>query len=156
MNRAQRRRFNKIHKTSFDKKDFDVLQSYIRIREGNFNLDDILLTKDYINVDNEELVPEGTEVKLNSESLLAFAEKNNLTPTYIEWVKANTESVFHITREQGRNSLVCLKEDIATSTHSPWLFNIYTDLLYYDDVTNNWVSLIEYEKNMNNKKNIKE
>ena len=69
MNREQRRRYNKKNKTNYTKEQFETMIALERLKNGIFDLSDLQLPKDFIHMDNKELVPDGTEVKLNFDSL---------------------------------------------------------------------------------------
>lgn len=156
MNYKDRRRFNKMHKTNYTKRDFDIMEAYTRIVHGNYSLEDVLLVRDVINIDNEELVPEGTPVKLYYEAITSRPRKN-CSEKFLNWVEEHKDMVFHVTREQASQSLVCLKEDVGYIKenpqdderdigHVPWLFSIYDDFLYCIPNTDKWVTLGEYQK----------
>ena len=52
---------------------------------------------------------------------------------FIDFVEEHKDEVLHVTRENAKNSLVCLQED----PEKIWLFNIIHDFLY--KVGDEWV-----------------
>ena len=92
---------------------------------------EILRNSNFAHLDNVEACPDGTKCKLNVEGIQSRPQKD-LTDKFKDWVEANKEKEFTITREGARNSLVCLAED---ETEPKWLFDLYTDLLIYDETT---------------------
>lgn len=141
MNRQQRRMFNKQHKTNFSKNDFLQWEIYQKIKGGELKSDEFTsaIEAGVLAVDNEELVPEGTAVKLNYDRI---KERNqtNFTDKYKDWIEQNKDKIFHITREQAKNSLVCLKENLEEG--GCWLFDIFNDLLY-EGSNEEWIMLYE-------------
>ena len=159
MNRKQRRLFNKTNKTNFTKAEFEAMLNLERIKSGNFGFEKIELPKDreYKHYDNEELAPEGIEVKLNFDSL--EFRRNHVDATnkaFCDWIgeaKKEPDKIYHLTREGARSSLVCLKEDQRTieidgkRVDAPkWLFDLYADLLF--EYKGKWVSLGEVDDNL--------
>lgn len=143
MNRRQRREFNRQNKTQYTKSDFITLELLMKIRAGNLSvkeLDDIKLFNDDIHIDNTDLVPDGTVVKLNYEHIKSRPQKD-LTQKFIQWVEENKDAIFHVKRDKETNlntALVGLEED------GFWLFDTYADLLYQKD--GEWVYLTDIEK----------
>lgn len=154
MNREQRRQFNRKNKTNFTKSDFDLMEAYKRIKAGNLDIKDLDVPSDFLHIDNEELVPEGTPVKLYYEGIMSRPQKD-LTQEFKDWIEEHKDKILHITRQEASNSLVCLAEDVKTVKenfadedrnigHIPWLFDIYSDFLYEDKETGEWVVLAEH------------
>lgn len=156
MNREMRRRYNKKNKTHYTKEEFDVMMAVERLKSGNYNFSDLKLPQDFIHMDNIEYAPNGTEVKLNFDSLnfrCSHVDKTNAF--FREWVEQaseNKDKIYHITREKARNSLVCLEEDKRTieldgeiKECPPWLFDVYADLLFEDKKDGVWKTLGEIE-----------
>lgn len=151
MNREQRRKFNKQHKTHYTREDFLQIELYQALRAGDLDINSMTPEQmpEGFHVDNEELVPEGTEVKLNYELIKG---RKGVTNKYLEWIEAHKDEVLHVTREEANSSLVCVKEDVKQVKenfmnedrdmgHVPWLFDIYSDFLYHDEETNEWIPL---------------
>lgn len=162
MNREQRRRFNKQNKTNFSREDFVRMEMYQALRAGDLDVSGFTPDElpDGISIDNEELVPEGKEVKLAYDHIMSRPKKG-LTKEFLDWVEANKDRVMHVTREEASNSLVCLKEDVkwikdhftdedTNIGHIPWLFDIWSDLLYETE-DHRWVHLGEYEQSLEKK-----
>lgn len=156
MNREQRRLYNKKNKTKYTKEQFEMMLAVERIKNGNFNFNDLKLPQDFVHMDNTEIAPDGTEVKLNFESLDYRCSHVDKTNEYFRnWVAEahkNEDMVYHITREEAKNSLVCLAEDDheveldGKKIKAPkLLFDLYSDLLVQDKSDGVWksVSLIE-------------
>lgn len=140
MNREQRRRFNRQHHTNLTKEEFDAIELFKMMQSGVVSMSDITNhLNDNIRVDLVEKVPDGTPVKLNYERIVSM--KKDLSDCYIQWLSAHKEEVFHIEREYGRDSLVCLVEDGQEGGRDKWLFDIFNDLLYYDAENKSWKML---------------
>lgn len=159
MNRQQRREYNKKNGTNYSRKDFMILEAYSRIVNGHYSLEDVELTKEFVNVDDEQLVPEGTPVKLYYDAIKSRPKKD-FAPRFLQWVEDNKDIVLHVTRENASRSLVCVKEDVGFLKegytdedrdigHVPWLFSIYDDFLYCLPNTDTWVTLGEYSSVIN-------
>ncbi len=148
MNRAQRRKFNKEHKTTYTKEEFEIAIALARLQSGTGLDADALRTlmqHGVAHLDNEELVPTGTEVKINADEILS-RKATDYTEEYRSWVDEHKDDIFHLMREEGKNSLVCLEEDNHTGVvdgnevvADKWLFDLYTDILVKDKDTNEWV-----------------
>lgn len=144
MNRKQRRKLNKQHHVNYNANEWAMIELYAKLRAGDLDVKDLSAlspeVRAGIHIDNEELVPEGTPVKLNVADILTRPTKG-VTDKYLTWIKEHENIVFHVTREQANSSLVCLKEDVdaclqqteSTMDHLPWLFDIYSDLLYEEN-----------------------
>lgn len=135
MNRAQRRKYNKDHKTSYSKAEFDLALAMARIRNGDVSYDDIAKLHGAAHMDNEVIAPEGCEVKLDYDGIMARPQ-NMLTDEFKAWVEENKEKEFHLTREGAADSLVSLVEDVRYADvdgeqvmAQRWLFDLYSDLL---------------------------
>lgn len=169
LNREQRRKLNKKHHVNYTADQWALIEMYGKIRAGDLDIKDLKElspeVRANIHIDNEELVPEGTAVKLNVTDILTRPTKG-VTQQFRDWIKAHEGEIMHVTREQAQSSLVCLAEDVGwvkenlTDTdkgnigHVPWLFDIYSDLLYLDEATNEWITLGELEfrkENLENK-----
>lgn len=147
MNRQQRRNYNKKHKTHYTKEQFQLAEAITMLKTGKISEEDLkLLYNNGAIIDNEDLAPEGALVKLNYERIKEQHEERGL-PLFLEWVEENKDKEFHLTREEGKRSLVCLKEDcdslsqIKGEHRQPWLFNIYTDLLFFDEDTKEYKNI---------------
>ena len=151
MNREQRRRYNKKNKTHWTKEQFETFLALERLKSGNYDLSNMdLKDHEFIHVDNTELAPDGTEVKLNFNSLDYRCEHVDSTNEYFRnWVaeaKKDPDKIYHITREGARQSLVCLEEDDheveldGKMVKAPrLLFDLYADLTFLYE--GNWVPL---------------
>lgn len=115
MNREQRRRYNKKNKTNYTKEQFETMIAFERLKNGNYDLSDLKLPQDFAHIDNYELAPDGTEVKLNFASLDFRCSHVDATNEYFRnWVAEahkDPDKIYHISREGAHNSLVCLEED---------------------------------------------
>ena len=161
MNREQRRKLNKKHKVNYSANDWALIELYAKIRAGDLNVKDLEglspELRQYVHFDNEELVPEGTPVKLAVDDILT-RPRAGITEKFLGWVKDHSNSVFHVTREQASDYLVCLKEDVEECNerlskgenldHVPWLWDIYSDFLY--EKNGKWVFLHFLEKDAEN------
>ena len=89
------------------------------------------LTKFSIVDINVQELPEGTLVKLKVDEILK--KENELSPKYIEWVKANKDKVFTCERDPelpNDTTRVVLKED---ENNPKWLFHTSDLELVIDD-----------------------
>lgn len=155
MNRAERRKFNKLHKTSYSKKDFDmaILLDKMKRNQGLSDEDiETLMTMNVAHYDNEELVPDGTQVKLNYEAIKSRPQKD-LSDAYKAWLEENKDKEFHISRENVESSLVALAEDLreveidGVKKKAPqWLFDLYSDLyIMYNDEYHTMQEILDAE-----------
>ena len=137
MGRAERRAYNKKHKTQLTREEFDSLIAIARIKSGNYDFSDLQVSSDFAHMDNYDLVPEGCSCKLNYDEIV---KRPNLdkNPGFLEWVEEHKDVELHVTRENATNSLICFKEDerytVDEETNQkvripPWLFDTYTDIL---------------------------
>lgn len=139
MNRAQRRAFNKQHKTSFTREEFDKIMALARLEMGQYTREDLAKAGAFEHYDDEELVPNGTKVKLNYENIMK-RNVQELSTDFVKWVEDHKDEEFHVTREENSHALVCLEEDEryaevdGEKVLAPkWLFDLYSDLLIEDD-----------------------
>lgn len=137
MGRAERRAYNKKHKTHFTREQFDAMIAVARIQSGIYDFSDLSVGSDFIHMDNLDLVPEGCACKLNYEAIKSRPQADK-TPGFLEWVEGHKDTELHVTRENAVNSLICFKEDERYTVDaetgaqvriSPWLFDVYTDIL---------------------------
>ena len=155
MNREQRRKMNRKYKVNYSAEEWAMVELYSRVRAGDLDIKSLQdlspELRENVHIDNEELVPEGTPVRLNAADILTRPRKG-VTEKYLKWVEDHSDTTFHVTREQANSSLVCLKEDVEECQalspslnevdkldHVPWLFDIYSDLLY--EVNGEWQNL---------------
>lgn len=159
MGRRERRFYNKQHKTHYTKEEFDVLIAMSRIKSGNTDFSDLqFLPKHFAHMDNIQLAPEGCVCKLNYDELVQQSG-NERAQGFLEWVEEHKDQELHLTRENAENSLVCIKEDERYTKNEetgeldripPWLFDVYTDLLFKDD-NGEYKTLAEIEGLFDNK-----
>ena len=143
MNRAQRRAYNKKHKTAYTKEQFEAALLLARLNAGGeFDLEKLAATSKYLHMDNIELVPDGTEVKLNYDAIKSRPQ-GDLTDKFKEWVEVHKDQIFHITREGSKDSLVCLQED---DSEVRWLFDLYSDILVKN--ADQWVPPYELDTSL--------
>lgn len=135
MNREQRRAYNKQHKTKYTREDFDTALALARITNGQFDFNDVARAHNFVHIDNTELAPDGTVVKINYEDVYKRPQED-LTDEFKEFVEANKDTEFHLTRESAKDSLVCLEEDVRYAeidgkqvVKPKFLFDLYSDLL---------------------------
>ena len=157
MNRAQRRLYNKQHKTNYNRHDFNLFEAMGRIRQGNYNLSDLDLGAEIMHADNQILAPDGTKCRLNLEGIMT-RPKENTTPEFRDWVTRHRDDIFTITREGVERSLVALEEDVCEVPNYDengnklpyvrYLWDLYTDLLIYDSATDSYKPLFELEEGM--------
>lgn len=151
MNREQRRKFNKQNKTNFSLEEFKTLELLYKMKYGkNLSTEDIKdLSSEERHVDMFNLAPEGALVKINYEAICQRPQKQ-FTEMYKEWIEGHKDNEFHLTREESKNSLVCLQEDVnemkelkaqTGEARDPWLFDIFTDLLFFDEKSKEWTTL---------------
>lgn len=135
LNRAERQ----LGKTLTDVKAVLGTMAIRRLQNGVADSKDIELLRNsnFAHLDNVEACPDGTRCKLNVEEIQSRPQ-DDLTDKFKEWIEANKDKEFTITRENARNSLVSLTED---ETEPRWLFDLYTDLLIYDEATDSFEPL---------------
>ena len=152
MNRQQRREFNRRNKTNYTKRDFDLAELYEMLKSGRMDSSTLMKYKELLGedvaFDSEFLVPNGMPVKINTPHIMSRPRKD-LSEEYLDWVSWHGDEVFHVQREDGKRSLVALREDVEEKRESnsgfPWLFDIYSDLLYYDKEEKKWKMLKDFE-----------
>ena len=141
MGRAERRAYNRKHKTKLTREQFDSMIALARIKAGNFDFNDLQVSPDFAHADNYELVPEGCPCKLNYDAIMARPQADKI-PDFLKWVEKHKDVELHVTREGAANSLICFKEDERYTEHpdtgervriEPWLFDTYTDILIKDE-----------------------
>ena len=110
LGRAERRAYNRKHKTKLTREQFDSLIALARINAGNFNFSDLQVSPDFAHADNYELVPEGCPCKLNYDAIMSRPQADKV-PEFLQWVKEHKDVELHVTREGAANSLICFKED---------------------------------------------
>lgn len=144
MNRAQRRKFNKQHRTNYSASDFKAIELYALFKEGRITKEELLDNPDIfsVEVDPEVAVPDGTLVKINYQAYLSRPQKD-YTEQFKDWLKVNKDKTFKVYRtENPKSSLVSLRqveaEENTNELDSIWLFDIYTDLLYREN-ENEWL-----------------
>ena len=143
MNRAQRRAYNKKHKTSYTKAEFEAALLFARLSAGgDVDFEKLAASSPYVHMDNEELVPNGSLVKLNYENIYSRPQ-DDLTDKFKAWVEENKDKEFHLTREGAKDSLVCLQED---DSEVRWLFDLYSDILVKDG--DKWVAPYELDTSL--------
>lgn len=140
MNRAERRAYNKKHKTSFTREEFEAALLFARLKAGGVDYAELAKSSPYVHMDNIELVPDGTLVKLNYDNIKTRPQ-DDLTDKFKSWIEENKDKEFHITREGSRDSLVCLQED---ESEVKWLFDLYSDILVQHE--GEWVPVFELDK----------
>lgn len=160
MNRQLRRLYNKKNKTHYTKEDFDVALALARLRNGEFSKEDFAHARSFVHMDNTEIAPDGCEVKLNYEAIMSRPQQD-LTDEFKNWVEENKDFIFHLTRDEAENSMVCVEEDNRQTmvdgilTKKPkWLFDLFVDLLVKRD--DKWVSPLDIEEAMDGYTELKE
>lgn len=153
MNRAERRAFNKQHKTNYTKQELETAMALARLQSGQGLEESMiknLVENGVAHLDNYELVPDGTEVMLNYEEIQRRPQQD-LTDEFKNWVEENKEKVFHLTREGSQNSLVCLEEDMRKAVldgeevDAPrWMFDLYSDIMV--KYNGEWVPVWKYDQ----------
>lgn len=137
MGRAERRAFNKKHKVKLTREEFDARIAMARIQAGNFNFSDLMVSNDFVHMDNTELAPDGCVCKLNYDAIMSRPQADKM-PEFLQWVEEHKDMDLHITREDSVNSLICFEEDeryrknpeTGEKERVPrWCFDTYTDIL---------------------------
>lgn len=160
-NHAERRRYNQKHKTNYTKLDFDVQVALARMQSG-LGVEESMLKElaenGMVHLDNEELVPTGTPVKINADEILK-QKRDDRTEAFFKWVEENRDKVFHLAREDNKQSLVCLEEDVRyveldgkDKIADKWLFDLYTDILV--EYEGEWIPVFAYDQKRPLKKTI--
>lgn len=145
-NRKERRNYNKQHKTSLSLQDFALAYAIQGAQKG----EDISWLRSYLNPemfphkDNWDLFPNGTEVRLNFDQIMARPDKY-LSEEFKNWVIDNKEEIFTVYRDpedKSRKGLVTLHykdESRDTEQSLTWLFDMYSDLLVWSKENNDFV-----------------
>lgn len=130
-NRQSVREFNRKNKTNYTKAELEALDFAIKFRAGNANVQSMsdLALNPFINIELEEPIPEGTEVKLNYETIKSRPTYPRLSQKYKDFIEANKDAILHTTDENAKKGYVCLAED----PDKLWLWAPLFDLLYRDE-----------------------
>ncbi len=162
-NRKERRAFNKKNKTNHTLQDFALMRAINGVQQG----EDISWLKPYLPVDlvphkdNWELFPDGTVVKLNYEGIMARPPKY-LSDEFKAWVEENKDEQFKIFRDpedENRKGLLGLHyedETKDTDFSKALLFDMYSDLLAWDKIDNDFVNPQRVEDRENEIANVKQ
>ena len=134
-----------------------------RIQAGNYHLEDLAVPKDFVHLDNTELVPDGCACKLNYEAIKSRPQNDKLED-FIQWVEEHKDVELHVSRENAVNSLICFEEDVRYTTDEqtgtkvrvdPWLFDVYTDILIKNK-DGEYKTVVEVEEELEKEKRITE
>ena len=130
-NRQSVREFNRKNKTNYTKAELEALDFAIKFRAGNANVQSMsdLALNPFINIELEEPIPEGTEVKLNYETIKSRPTYPRLSQKYKDFIEANKDAILHTTDENAKKGYVCLAED----PDKLWLWTPLFDLLYRNE-----------------------
>lgn len=130
-NRQSVREFNRKHKTNYTKAELEALDFAIKFRAGNVNVQSMsdLALNPFINIELEEPIPEGTEVRLNYEVIKSRPSYPRLSQKYKDFIEANKNAVLHTTDENAKKGYVCLTED----PDKLWLWTPLFDFLYRNE-----------------------
>lgn len=130
-NRQSVREFNRKNKTNYTKAELEALDFAIKFRAGNANVQSMsdLALNPFINIELEEPIPEGTEVKLNYEVIKNRPTYPRLSQKYKDFIEANKDVILHTTDENAKKGYVCLAED----PDKLWLWTPLFDLLYRNE-----------------------
>ena len=130
-NRQSVREFNRKNKTNYTKAELEALDFAIKLRAGNANVQSMsdLALNPFINIELEEPIPEGTEVKLNYEVIKSRPTYPRLSQKYKDFIEANKDAILHTTDENAKKGYVCLAED----PDKLWLWTPLFDLLYRNE-----------------------
>lgn len=130
-NRQSVREFNRKNKTNYTKAELEALDFAIKFRAGNANVQSMsdLALNPFINIELEESIPEGTEVKLNYETIKSRPTYPRLSQKYKDFIEANKDAILHTTDENAKKGYVCLAED----PDKLWLWTPLFDLLYRNE-----------------------
>ena len=130
-NRQSVREFNHKNKTNYTKAELEALDFAIKFRAGNANVQSMsdLALNPFINIELEEPIPEGTEVKLNYEIIKSRPTYTRLSQKYKDFIEANKDMILHTTDENAKKGYVCLAEDPGKL----WLWTPLFDLLYRNE-----------------------
>lgn len=130
-NRQSVREFNRKNKTNYTKAELEALDFAIKFRAGNANVQSMsdLALNPFINIELEEPIPKGTEVKLNYETIKSRPTYPRLSQKYKDFIEANKDAILHTTDENAKKGYVCLAED----PDKLWLWTPLFDLLYRNE-----------------------
>lgn len=130
-NRQSVREFNRKNKTNYTKAELEALDFAIKFRAGNLEVQSMsdLALNPFINIELEEPIPEGTEVKLNYEVIKSRPTYPKLSQKYKDFIEANKDVILHTTDENAKKGYVCLAED----SDKLWLWTPLFDLLYRNE-----------------------
>ena len=130
-NRESVREFNRKNKTNYTKAELEALDFAIKFRAGNASVQSMsdLALNPFINIELEEPIPEGTEVKLNYEVIKSRPNYPRLSQKYKDFIEANKDAILHTTDENAKKGYVCLAED----PDKLWLWTPLFDLLYRNE-----------------------
>ncbi len=131
-NRQTVREFNRKNKTNYTKQELEALDFAIKFRAGNANVQSMsdLALNPFINIELDEPIPEGTEVKLNYDVITKRPTYPRLSQKYKDFIEAHKDEVLHTTDENAKKGYVCLVED----PDKLWLWAPLFDLLYKNEV----------------------
>lgn len=145
-NRAERRKYNKEHKTHATLSDFALAYAIDGIQKG----EDISWLKPYLptdlisHKDNWDLFPDGTKVRLNYDGIMSRPARY-LSEELTNWVEANKDEEFTVWRDpedktrRGLVSVHYLDVSKDTDLSKTWLFDMYSDLLVWSADTNTYM-----------------
>ena len=162
-NRAERKAYNKAHKTHYTLQDFALMYAVNGIQKG----EDISWLKPYLptdmisHKDNWDLFPDGTKVKLSYEGITSRPPRY-LSLEFKDWVEKNKEEEFTVFRDpedKDRKGLVAVRYvDSAKDTEQSktWLFDMYSDLLVWSPEDNDYVNPQRVEDRENEIANVKQ
>lgn len=130
-NRQSVREFNRKNKTNYTKAELEALDFAMKFRAGNLDVQSMsdLALNPFINIELEEPIPEGTEVKLNYEVIKSRPNYPRLSQKYKDFIEANKDAILHTTDENAKKGYVCLAED----PDKLWLWTPLFDLLYRNE-----------------------
>ena len=130
-NRQSVREFNRKNKTNYTKAELEALDFAIKFRAGNANVQSMsdLALNPFINIELEEPIPEGTEVKLKYDTIKSRPTYPRLSQKYKDFIEANKDAILHTTDENAKKGYVCLAED----PDKLWLWTPLFDLLYRNE-----------------------
>lgn len=131
-NRQTVREFNRKNKTNYTKQELEALDFAIKFRAGNANVQSMsdLALNPFINIELEEPIPEGTEVKLNYDVITRRPNYSKLSQKYKDFLEIHKDEILHTTDESEKKGYVCLAED----PDKLWLWTPLFDLLYKNEV----------------------
>lgn len=130
-NRQLVREFNRKHKTNYTKAELEALDFAVKFRAGNLDVQSMsdLALNPFINIELEEPLPEGTEVKLNYDVITKRPTYPRLSQKYKDFIETNKDAVLHTTDKNAKKGYVCLAED----PDKLWLWSPLFDFLYRNE-----------------------